>query len=95
MKQSLLPVVLALAVCGGCAHQYVLKLSNGMQVTSASKPRLKGAYYYYKDAQGNEVPIPQSRVMQIEPASMAAEEKKFTTPNPNPKRHWWQFWKSS
>ena len=87
--------MLAGAVLCGCAHQYVMKLSNGRQVTTNSKPRLKGAYYYYKYAQGREIPVPQSRVMQIEPASVAVEENKFTTPNPKPKRHWWQVWRSS
>ena len=95
MNKALLPSILAVGILCGCAHQYVLKLSNGMQVTTNSKPRLKGAYYYYKDAQGHQIPVPQSRVLQIEPASMAADEKKFTVSKPHPKRHWWQFWKSS
>ena len=84
----------ALVLCG-CASQYVLKLNNGMQVTSNGKPRLKDGYYYYKDAKGHKIPVPQGRVLQIEPASMAAEEKKFSVPNPKQKRHWWQFWRSS
>jgi hypothetical protein len=95
MKKSLLPLLFTIFVLCGCAHRYVLKLNNGMQVTTNSKPRLKGANYYYKDAQGHEIPVPQSRVMQIEPVSMAAEDKKFTVSNPKPKRHWWQFWRSS
>jgi hypothetical protein len=93
MKKALLPLVLSAVLCG-CAHPYVLKLSNGMQVTSTSKPRLKGGYYYYKDAQGRQIPVPQGRVMQIEPASMAATENKFTVPKATSKHHWWQFWKS-
>ena len=87
--------MLTAVVFCGCASQYVLKLSNGMEVTSAGKPHLKGGYYYCKDAQGHQIPVPQGRVIAIEPASMAAEEKKFTVPKVKPKRHWWQFWRSS
>ena len=68
--------ILSVAVLlSGCAHQYVMKLSNGMTVTTASKPKLKGANYYFKDATGQENVVPQSRVLEIEPASMAKEEK--------------------
>jgi hypothetical protein len=73
-----------LAGLTGCAHQYVIKLSNGTKVTTASKPKLKHGYYVYKDAAGNEAkPIPQGRVVEIEPASMAEEEKdQFKPPKP-------------
>lgn len=72
-----LPVLLVLLLWSltGCVHPYVIKLSNGRELTTASKPRLKGANYYYKDARGQEVAIPQSRVIEILPASMAKEEK--------------------
>lgn len=77
----LLLICLALT---GCARQYVMKLSNGTRITTASKPKLKHGYYTYKDAAGNEArPIPQGRVLEIEPASMAAEEKnRFAPPKP-------------
>src|SRR5436190_19784174 len=94
MKTTLLPILILVASLCGCAHQYILKLSNGTELTSPSKPRLKGANYHYKDAQGRDVVIPQSRVMQIQPASMAEEEKKFQQQKySEPKRHWWQFWR--
>ncbi len=75
----LLFVILPIALCG-CTHRYVMKLSNGMQITTASKPKPKGAYYSFKDAKGQEVLIPQSRVREIEPASMAKEEKPMFKP---------------
>jgi len=87
----LLMAISVLALCG-CAHQYVMKLTNGMQVTTPHKPKLQGATYVYKDAQGRENHIPQSRVLEIAPASMVAEENKFTVSKPE-KTHWWQFWK--
>ena len=79
-----------LLVCG-CTHQYVMKLGNGTRVTTASKPQLKGSNYYFKDATGQINAVPQSRVLEIEPASMAAEEDKFTPSKPK-KSHWWKFW---
>jgi hypothetical protein len=62
-----------------------------MKITTAHKPQLKGATYYFKDATGKVNTIPQSRVLEIEPASMASEESKFTPVKPV-KSHWWKFW---
>lgn len=92
MKTWILLFGLILVLCGGCAHSYVMRMSNGMQITTPHKPKLKGSYYVYKDAAGRENLVPQSRVTEIAPASMAAEENKFTPSNPKPK-HWWQFWR--
>lgn len=94
MKKFLLPLALGLFTLCGCAHQYVVKLSNGTELSTPSKPKLKGANYYVKDAKGIEHPIPQSRVSVIQPASMAAQEKKVAK-YPKTKRHWWQFWRQS
>jgi Bacterial protein of unknown function (DUF903) len=84
MNRLGLLLLISLAVLTGCARQYVMKLSNGTRITTASKPKLKHGYYTYKDAAGNEArPIPQGRVLEIEPASMAAEEKnRFAPPKP-------------
>jgi len=89
--QRLAVALVLLSLCG-CASHYVIKLNNGSTVTTASKPKLKGSTYYYKDAKGDMVSLPQSRVREIEPASMAAEEnKQFTPPEPY-KKPWWHFW---
>jgi hypothetical protein len=96
MKRLLLPLAAAAMMSAGCAHQYVMKLTNGTQISTPSKPKLKGANYYYKDALGRENVMPQSRVMEVEPASFVEEEKKSQQPvYHKPKRHWWQFWRSS
>jgi hypothetical protein len=93
MKRLLLLVLCLIGVCG-CAHQYVMKLTNGMQISTPGKPKLKGDAYYFKDAYGREHSIPQSRVLVIQPESMAVEENKPRTISyPKPKTHWWQFWK--
>ncbi len=84
MKKPVLLLVLSLFTLCGCAHQYVMKLSNGTQLTTANKPQLKGGFYYYKDAQGRERREPQSRVRVIEPASLAKEEQPRFKPGPAP-----------
>ena len=94
MKRFTLPLVASVALCCGCAHQYVMKLTNGSEISTPSKPKLKGANYYYKDALGRENVIPQSRVMVVEPEEFAKEEKKAQQPvYHKQKNHWWQFWR--
>ncbi len=77
-RRERLALVLLMALgllAGGCAHNYVMTLHNGLQVTTASKPKLKDGAYVYKDALGREVSIPAGSVRMIEPASMAKEEQ--------------------
>lgn len=92
MKRSIC-VLVATSLIGlcGCASHYVMKLSNGMEITTASKPKLRGSTYYFKDAKGREVQVAQSRVLEVEPASMASSENSFHTTAPK-KKHWWHFW---
>jgi hypothetical protein len=80
MKKMVLPLILcAFALCG-CARHYVIRLSSGAELITANKPKLKGTYYLFKDATGRENRIPQSRVQEILPASMAKKEKSpFTS----------------
>jgi hypothetical protein len=73
MTRNVFYLVCALAL-SGCAHHYMIKLNNGAQVATASKPQLKGGNYVFKDANGREVSIPRSRVREIAPASMAQED---------------------
>ena len=79
----------------GCSTQYVVKLTNGGEFTTPSKPKLKGSAYYFKDAHGNQQSIPAGRVTEIEPASMAreeAQEHQFKAPTTTKKKHWyWPF----
>jgi hypothetical protein len=90
-RMGLLGLLASLLLCG-CSTSYVMKLSNGTQIQTANKPKLKGSTYYYKDAHGNTITIPQSRVLEIEPASMKSEDTtKFTPPSPK-KNAWWHFW---
>lgn len=88
--KNLYLVLLLFSLCG-CAHQYVMKLTNGMKISTPSKPRLIGANYHFKDARGEDQAIPQSRVIEIEPESMAKEENKFKVSEPKAKHWYWPF----
>ncbi len=93
MKKFTFCLLAGLLACGGCAQHYVMKLSNGYEITTASKPKLKGASYHFKDAKGQENMISQGRVMQIEPASIAhAEQKPFKPAKPKKPKHWYLLW---
>jgi hypothetical protein len=93
MRKVVVALAFTVGLLCGCAQHYVMKLNNGLVVRTNSKPHLQGAYYHYKDAQGKDAFVPQSRVAEIEPASQAKEEEKFTPSYPKPKTHWWQFWR--
>jgi hypothetical protein len=51
----------------GCARHYVIKLNNGSQITTASKPRLQEGSYCYKDAKGEKHFVAAGRVREIAP----------------------------
>jgi hypothetical protein len=97
MKKLALPLVIVTLALTGCAHQYVMRLNNGHEITTASKPKLKDGIYHFKDARGQEHTVGQARVMQVEPASMATAERKpmkpISTGSAAPKkRHWYLLW---
>jgi hypothetical protein len=92
MKKLALPLLIGALTLSGCASQYVMKLNNGTEITTASKPRLKGSFYTYKDAQGKEHRMSASRVQEIEPASFAAKEKKTKPAKVEHKRKWYYLW---
>jgi hypothetical protein len=86
-------LLVGLLACSGCASQYVMKLTNGREITAASKPKLVGMNYHFKDAKGQDNVVPQGRVLQIEPASVAQEEnKKWQPAKPKKERHWYYLW---
>ena len=79
---GLLLVLLFTAVLCGCAHQYVITLDSGRHITAASKPKLKGERYVFKDMNGREGYVSAGRVREIAPASMVKEEKSIFNPQP-------------
>ena len=82
IRHKLVWILLAsLAVLCGCAHQYLIKLSNGDQIVSLSKPKLK------------ESVIPQSRVVRIETVTFVKQEEKPLAPaRPKKPKHWYFLW---
>jgi Bacterial protein of unknown function (DUF903) len=93
MKRLVFVVLIGLLGLCGCAHQYVMKLNNGTEIVTPSKPKLKGSAYHFKDANGKERVVSAGRVREVEPASMAREEKKAMMPHPPTKpKHWYFLW---
>ena len=87
-----LTLLVSLAALCGCAHQYLMKLSNGDQVISLSKPKLQGTNYHFTGSEGQYV-IPQSRVVKIETISVVKEEEKpLSPPKPKKPKHWYLLW---
>jgi hypothetical protein len=68
-----------------------MTLTNGTKLSVPGKPKLKGSYFHFKDAKGQDQVIPQSRVLRIEPESMAKEEDQFKVSEPYKKHWYWPF----
>jgi len=94
MKKAALPLLIGLMALTGCAHQYVMRLDNGSEIVTASKPRLVEGAYTFKDAKGQEQFVTAGRVREVVPASLAAKENKpkaLKSDTPK-KRHWYFLW---
>lgn len=94
MNKTALLFLIGLMALTGCAGHYVMKLTSGGEITTASKPRLKEGVYHFKDAKGEEQIVPAASVRELAPASMAARENK---PKPmkmekDKKRKWYFLW---
>lgn len=84
-----------LGVCG-CAHQYLLKLSDGDQILSLTKPHPQGTNYLFTGETGTPCVLPRSRVVHIRAVSMVNEEQeaqKAASPaKPKKPKHWYFLW---
>ena len=68
LKPLLIVLSLGAGLLAGCQSAYVITMRNGTtKLLTASKPKLVGGAYFYKDAQGNTVQISSSKVKSIEP----------------------------
>jgi PBP1b-binding outer membrane lipoprotein LpoB len=95
MNKLVLPLLAGALLLSGCASHYVIKLSNGNEITSTTKPKLDGNVYHITDANGVDHMVPRGRVREIEPTSMAEEEKKpksVPTASTPSTRHWYFLW---
>ena len=97
MKPALaLTLLVSLVVLSGCAHHYLMKLSNGDQTISVSKPKLQGTNYLFTGRDGVGHVIPRSRVVKIK--TISAEEQEETpvsSPKPSKPKHWYFLWLAS
>ena len=93
---SLVFMILGFVGLSGCAHQYVMKLSDGDQIISYSKPRLEGGSYHFTDSLGGKHAIPQNRVVKLRPVSVVNEKPKpapaDSGPKPVKRKHWYFLW---
>lgn len=88
-----LALLVSQAVLCGCAHQYLLKLDNGDQLLSYSKPKKQEDSYHYTGATGVNFLVPQNRVVKIKAVSVVKEEAKPMAPaRPKRPRHWYFLW---
>jgi Bacterial protein of unknown function (DUF903) len=94
MKKATLPLLIGLIALTGCARHYVMKLSNGSEITTATKPRLKEGIYHFKDAKGEEHFVPTGRVREIAPASVVDREYKPQPIKAPSEKHrkWYLLW---
>jgi hypothetical protein len=77
--------LVGLSLLCGCAHTYVITLSDGRRITTVSKPRLQNGQYTFKDAAGKPSSVPAGRVKEIAPASMVEEQKPMFNAQPKTK----------
>lgn len=61
----------------GCARHYSIVLTNGTQLTAASKPKLEGSYYSYKNASGELQYVAQGRVREISHGTSSSQKPRF------------------
>jgi hypothetical protein len=94
MSKASRSLLLSLVVLTGCARHYVLKLNNGSEIVTATKPRLKEGSYHYKDAKGEQHVVAAARVREMAPASVAKRESKPQPVRGGPpkKRKWYLLW---
>ena len=94
MRKAALPLLIGLIALTGCANHYVMRLNNGSEITTATKPRLKDGTYHFKDAKGEEQLVPAFAVREVAPASMAERENKAQPMKmkSEKKRKWYLLW---
>jgi hypothetical protein len=70
-----------------------MKLSNGDQTISLTKPKLQGTNYHFMGGDRVEYVIPRSRVAKIKTISaMEDEEKPLSPAKPKKPKHWYFLW---
>ena len=80
----------------GCQHQYIIRLRNGEQILSTTKPTLEGTNYYYSAGGATKYAIPQGHVVNIRAASLKKVEEQPAPPHSpasvKKPKHWYFLW---
>jgi hypothetical protein len=94
MKTPAIALLIGVIALTGCAHSYVLRLTNGSEITTASKPHFRDGAYWFKDAKGEEQWVMAASVSEIAPASVAKAKSKSqaTKIKSDKKRKWYLLW---
>jgi hypothetical protein len=88
-----LTLLVSQAVLCGCAHQYLMELSNGDQILAFSKPKLQGTNYHFTGEMGGNHIMPENRVVKIKAVSVVKKEVKPLAPaKPKKPRRWYFLW---
>ena len=74
-------LLLAVALCGGCASNYNIVLNNGLTITSKGKPKYDSSRggFYFKNAAGEKEFISQVSVRRVAPQSWDSNDDGKTT----------------
>jgi len=92
-RELALTLLVSMAGLCGCAHHYLMKLSNGDQTISLTKPKLQGTNYHFTGGDRVECVIPRSRVVKIKAISAIEEQEKPLSPaKPKTPKHWYFLW---
>jgi hypothetical protein len=83
VKRTVLVLLTAASLCGGCSTHYYITLTNGYKITAYSRPRLdkEGVSYVYKDANGNLKRVSAGGVAEISPTSMGRDSSLNSQPS--------------
>jgi hypothetical protein len=83
MKSFFFVLLLAAAICGGCATRYDITLTNGDVITARGRPRFDKdkQRYYYTDAGGKPANVSGMRVREVAPESMREPDNSNFKPS--------------
>jgi len=85
-----------LVILCGCRHQYLMKLSNGDQIISSTRPKVQGTNYLFTDDNRVHYVIPRSRVAKIRPVTVEKEVRDpMSAPpavNQQRSKRWYFLW---
>jgi hypothetical protein len=75
MKKIFPAALVVLLILTGCAHGYIITMSNGERIHTTGKPRLENGFYYFTDATGHDSrPVFSGSVREVAPVGMESPD---------------------